>query len=632
MRTITQMALKLSEFVPLDSVLELIKSFQDCTAVWQVRIEARRSLLDIEFYSKGIDAALLLFIKFLEEESSLRGQAKLGIHMIRLSQISAGSGSSDDVKSPTLVALLRLLESRVAFRNVFLRHHLFCILQVLSGRRPTLYVIPRDHMHQTGYAEIFSEQRNNFLAFINQMKPAEPPVESQSPFQDGLMIQEACKDVDVISNCQEQKIPVPEPLGDVDTVSNTQLHVLPAPEASGDAQEAVKDAATNINGQVHEMPTQEAFNEAVTNSNDQVHITPAQEAPKDMDTLSNSQVHIMPVQEAPKDDADTLSNSQVHIMPNQEVVREADTVSVSQERKMPVVKFKVKQTATSNKSENVEYFTHERSQAGHKETAPVASSSVSVDAPQRNATEAVSISNQITEEVNSCQDRGSHMTASIGSAKLAKEGDEFGKELLCTADSSSVPPVQQLDDRLSPNITRDSLQNSEGLKHKVDQSPSVAPEDADGVSQSTVNPESHGKEKSKKKSKEKKRKRDDPEYLEKKRLKKEKKKKEKEMAKLEKDKRLLNHDTLALPADSLGKSKEPTRKNEGFTNRSRDEISVEPTLSRSKDEFQHQETIVRSKPNEPNVPKLVLKKSDNKPAAPEGSSGHKLKIKFKTRK
>lgn len=65
---------------------------------------------------------------------SLSGQAKLGIHMIRLSQISAGSGSSDDPKSQTLVALLRLLESRVAFLNVFLRHHLFCILQVLSGR------------------------------------------------------------------------------------------------------------------------------------------------------------------------------------------------------------------------------------------------------------------------------------------------------------------------------------------------------------------------------------------------------------------------------------------------------------------------------------------------------------------
>lgn len=60
-----------------DSVLELIKQFQDCKAIWQVRIEARRSLLDIEFYSKGIDAALLLFIKFLEEESSLRGHIYL---------------------------------------------------------------------------------------------------------------------------------------------------------------------------------------------------------------------------------------------------------------------------------------------------------------------------------------------------------------------------------------------------------------------------------------------------------------------------------------------------------------------------------------------------------------------------
>ena len=65
---------------------------------------------------------------------SITGQAKLGVHMIRLSEISAGSGLNDDVKSRTLVALLRLLEGRLAFCNVLLRHHLFCILQVLAGR------------------------------------------------------------------------------------------------------------------------------------------------------------------------------------------------------------------------------------------------------------------------------------------------------------------------------------------------------------------------------------------------------------------------------------------------------------------------------------------------------------------
>ncbi|XP_021731512.1 transcription initiation factor TFIID subunit 2-like isoform X1 [Chenopodium quinoa] len=699
-RAITQMALKLSEFIPLDSILELIKPFQDCKAIWQVRIEARRALLDIEFYSKGIDAALLLFIKFLEEESSLRGQAKLGIHVIRLSQISAGSGSSDDVRSQTLVALLRLLESRVAFRNVFLRHHLFCILQVLSGRRPTLYVIPRDHMRQTGYAEICSEQRNTFLAFINQMKPAEHPIEIQNPFQDGNIAEEMCKDVDAISNSQEHKMPVPDAI-DVDTISNTQVHVVPASNAFEDAQEAIQDAVADSNVQVHIIPAQEAVQDAVADSNVQVHIIPAQEAVQNAVTDSNVQVHIIPAQEAVQDavtdsnvqvllipaqeavqdavtdsnvqvhlipaqeapkDVETLSNSQMHIVPAQEVSREADAVSISQDRKTAVFKIRVKQTANSNKSEKVDNLTHARSQAGHNEIHPVASSSVSVDAPQQNLTEAVSISNQITEEVNSCQGRGSHMTASIGSAKLATEGDEVGKELLCTADSSTIPTLQQLDDCLSPNFTKDNLPKAEVHKQEVQLSLSVAAEEVD-VSQSTLNPESHGKKKSKKKDKEKKRKRgddhkshrDDPEYLERKRLKKEKKKKkkkkkEKEMAKLlndernvvsgdghsrlENEKRLFsNNDTKAVSTESLAKNEAPAMNTESIEHRPfGQEIPLEPTLSRSRDEFEHQDSV-RLKPNESNGPKLVLKTSDRKSGAPGGGgSGHKLRIKIKTRK
>lgn len=64
----------------------------------------------------------------------LAGQVKLGVHAMRLCQIKGGSESDNDIKSSTLVALLRLLESRIAFNNVFLRHHLFCILRILAGR------------------------------------------------------------------------------------------------------------------------------------------------------------------------------------------------------------------------------------------------------------------------------------------------------------------------------------------------------------------------------------------------------------------------------------------------------------------------------------------------------------------
>ncbi|GAB2281392.1 hypothetical protein Dimus_015988, partial [Dionaea muscipula] len=62
------------------------------------------------------------------------GQAKLGLHLTRLCQIRTRLGSDDEVKSQTLVALLRLLEGPAAFCNVSLRHHIFCILQVLAGR------------------------------------------------------------------------------------------------------------------------------------------------------------------------------------------------------------------------------------------------------------------------------------------------------------------------------------------------------------------------------------------------------------------------------------------------------------------------------------------------------------------
>lgn len=56
-----------------DRVFELVKPFRDSKAIWQVRVEASRALLDLEFHRKGIEAALELFIKYLDEETSFRG-------------------------------------------------------------------------------------------------------------------------------------------------------------------------------------------------------------------------------------------------------------------------------------------------------------------------------------------------------------------------------------------------------------------------------------------------------------------------------------------------------------------------------------------------------------------------------
>ena len=65
---------------------------------------------------------------------TITGQVKLGIHAMRLCQISSGSGSNVNIKNDTLMSLLSLLDSSIAFNSIFLRHHIFCIIQILSGR------------------------------------------------------------------------------------------------------------------------------------------------------------------------------------------------------------------------------------------------------------------------------------------------------------------------------------------------------------------------------------------------------------------------------------------------------------------------------------------------------------------
>lgn len=56
-----------------DRVIELVTPFRDPKTIWLIRIEASRALLDLEFQYRGLDAALSLFIKYIEEEPSLRG-------------------------------------------------------------------------------------------------------------------------------------------------------------------------------------------------------------------------------------------------------------------------------------------------------------------------------------------------------------------------------------------------------------------------------------------------------------------------------------------------------------------------------------------------------------------------------
>ncbi|XP_028793149.1 transcription initiation factor TFIID subunit 2 isoform X1 [Neltuma alba] len=508
-RTLTQIALKLSGFIPLDRVYGLIKPFRDIKVMWQVRIEASRALLDLEFHSKGIDAVLLLFIRYVEEELSLRGQVKLAIHVMRLCQMRNDSG--DEISSQTFVALLCLLEGRVSFNNVFLRHHLFCILQILAGRPPTLHGVPRENKTlQMSLVENCSDQRN-MLVLDPVSKPPELPCSTQNLTEDwGLVegfkatLEEAPGNTD------------PEPLKDVDV-------------------KTPKDSPI--------------------------------EAPKEL------------LQDLPME------------IPS-EVPKELDAALLGQERKKPVVKIRVKQSSAASRADTDNQMA-ERSLGGRNEIDHAASSSVSVDAPPKNFGE--TLSNHNVEEVNSWHDHGSRLTASIGSAKFLSDGDELFKELQCTADSSVVFSPRPLDPS-SSSIIQDNNIDADARRFVSLRTLSVADSLAGNVSL-------HGK--GKKKGKEKRRKQedhkghhDDPEYLERKRLKKEKKRKEKEMAKLQ-------GDEAKKSLVEFSSKKEPPGT-----------------------EFATQEL----KATEPSASKAEARKVDTKPEASEGTSAApKFRIKIKNR-
>ncbi|XXG51107.1 hypothetical protein AAC387_Pa02g4956 [Persea americana] len=489
-RALTQIALKLSTSVPLDRVSDLIKPFRDLeTVLWQVRIEASRALLDIEFYCKGLDEALSLFIIFVEEETSLRGQVKLAVHVMHLCQIKCGPELSNAIKSSTLVALLRLLGSRKAFNNVFLRHHLFCILQILAGRPPTLYGVPKVVVH---------------------------PVEDA----------ETCNPVVDAETCSDQK-----------------------------AKPFLK-----------------------------LRISKPQEPGAD---VPSNQLH------------DGLSAA--------EPAKEEDTVSNGHERRVPVVKIRVKQQPTASGRVVEIDQTVEGSRGGHNESELAASSSMSVDAPLRVANEPASTSHHNIEEVNSSHDHDSRMTASIGSVKVMND-DEVRKELQCTADSRKV---SSFEDQLSPSIKTNNNE-MDAQRYSCSQTLSGGRQDDNATMlapQVQNSMEKRRKEKKEKKEKKRrreeksgeKRHRDDPEYLERKRLKKEQKKqREKEMEK----QRIREAKESSVDCQKAGRIVE---------------TSANPTTS------------VDSKRWEEAESKATKSGVEVRSVSNEGSTVHKLRIKFKSR-
>lgn len=611
-RSLTRIAVKLSEFIPLDRVVEFIKPYW-ASKTWQIQVDAKRSLLELEFQCHGIDAALILFIRYVNDDMSLRGQVKLAVCALRLCQMTGQSDCDKDVKSETLVAFLRLLESPVAFNNIILRHYIFCILQVLAGRAPTLYGVPRDETLRMGHTKTSNELKNIFAALIKQSIPTEPssghphvPLDLEGGETDS-------------ENHEPSKAVVASPGPDRSVTSGAQM-IANAPADDPEQRNLVlflpEDDLITIpkvqaEGQEPMDPVTNFLNDNFIDTEASIKATAPLNINKDKESV-----------------LDPVPDS---LIPG-EATKEVDTVSNSHEPKKPKLIIRVKQSAASSRAEDLRDARIIKSQDGHNDADRGASSSVSVDAPPRNFAETISTSNPNFEDANSCHDVGSRVTASIDCAKPTIDGKDLVKELQCTADSSTIILHLQPDDNL-PSSTGKTDIDLQSVEHTSIAPFSIRRNDTDQSAAGTnlhVSTEDKGKKKNKKSKRKRDGHPDDPEHLERRRQKKEKKRKEKEKAKL-----------LALKSQFTPVELPSHEKRVATVN-----WEDKPNLTESEAKEQLTETIqeaadgaeaassagtkymaVQSKPAEPNEV-IVFPCSVN---TPQSTTSRKIKIKLKNR-
>ncbi|KAL6846135.1 hypothetical protein ACP4OV_023583 [Aristida adscensionis] len=204
-RTLARIAGRVSSSICLDHICELIGPFRNMDKPWKVRIEASRVLIDLELHHKGLDSALLLFLKYVDEEKSLRGATKLAVHVLRICQASIDPHLNDQIELATLLGLLHLLAGKKAHDNVFLRHNVFCILQIVAGRSPTLYGVPKIAIPAPVVQDICSDQHTKADSSIPQpSRPQEPSISTPS-VREVLTTPGPTKDADNISNCSERR-------------------------------------------------------------------------------------------------------------------------------------------------------------------------------------------------------------------------------------------------------------------------------------------------------------------------------------------------------------------------------------------------------------------------------------------
>ncbi|KAI3471792.1 hypothetical protein Pfo_028445 [Paulownia fortunei] len=558
-QSLTQMAIKLSEFIPLVNVAN--------------RVAANRALVELEFQCKGTDAALTLFIRYLNDDISLRGQTKLGVCALRLSQMTSRSDCDNVVKSDTLVALLRLLESPLAFNNVILRHYIFCILQVLARRAPTLYGVPRDETLRMGHTKTCSELKNIFAALIKQSKTPEP---SCAPdLAHNLLYPEGYTEMDAFlenhENDQGTDAPSdgPEQRNSVSYLPEDDQIMMPKLQMPVEGQEPI---------------------EQVTNSLGDTNIDA--EASRKADTLFTSHQETEPV-------FDLVHSSLV----TREATNEPDTVSNSRELKKPKLKIRVKQSAASSRAEDPDKAS---SHAEDPDNARILNTQDGITMlivgqavqcllmlPIEILLRRISTGNQNFE----CQ--------FMPRFKPTIDGEELVKELQCTADSSKVSLPLPSDDRL-PTSTMNIDTGPQTSEHCL---------------------ASLGTRRYDKKWPQKNGHNDDPERMEMKRQKKEKKRKEKEMAKLLADKPKTVLQLNCQVTKREGKEHLPETRQDMVGG----EGAAAAASAKESNKKNNSGTNVGSVQPNSGGANVVVNRTDGSVDAPPSAQSHKIKIKFKNR-
>ncbi|KAH7306785.1 hypothetical protein KP509_22G030300 [Ceratopteris richardii] len=193
-QTLTKLALKFPVVLSLGQIERIFLSLRNCKSThWRVRADILRAMIDLDIHIHGLDSGINLALQLAASEPSSRVRTKVFAKLVH--DVTLLDEIESSVKQTTFSRLISFLQSREVFENVLVRHHLFCMLQILAGRSATLF--------RTGMPEDSREQALKRVAAVDQ-HPAEEPKLAVSAV---LPAQETAADQTQVSTRHLQDVP-----------------------------------------------------------------------------------------------------------------------------------------------------------------------------------------------------------------------------------------------------------------------------------------------------------------------------------------------------------------------------------------------------------------------------------------